>query len=74
MGVVKHLKFYPTYFLASGSYLGVYSPEPFTSDMIMDIIKLGNTSQSYIHAPDTMLNLPPDWKYKNRLYVAYMPT
>jgi hypothetical protein len=74
MGVVKHLKFYPTYFLASGSHLGVYSPEPFTSDMIMDIIKLGNTSQSYIHAPDTMLNLPPDWKYKNRLYVAYMPT
>lgn len=73
MGVVKRLKFYPSYYVAHGSYLGVYSPEPFTSDMIPDIISLGNTQQSYLHYPDTILDIPADWKYKKQIHVAYVP-
>lgn len=73
MRIVRKLKFYPEYVLAHGSYVGIYSPESFTSDMIPEILKLGNTPQSHIHLPNTMLNLPPHWKYKRALYVAYVP-
>lgn len=73
MNKVRKLEFFPDRIISYGSYIGIYSLEPFASDMIDTLIKVGTNSQCYIHQPDTMLNLPSTWQYKLPLYVAYIP-
>ncbi|CAH6420163.1 Hypothetical protein HVR_LOCUS1113 [uncultured virus] len=69
---VTKINFFPEYIKIYGRYTGIYCLEPFSIRDIPEILQYGNSIQCYIHHPDNMLNLPPDWKYKTPLYVTYI--
>lgn len=58
--------------LVVGQYTGIYCLHPFNLDNIPDLLQYGDSNQCYIHHPNTILNIPADWKYKIPLYVVYV--
>jgi len=70
-GIIYKIAFYPESFKMHGEYTGIYCPFPFTYDNINDIITNNNTTNCYIHEPNTNLNIPLDFKYKT-IYVTYI--
>lgn len=72
LNTVTKLDFYPRNIMSHGSYLGIYSLQPFTSEMIPHLLRLGPHAQCYIHYPGIILDIPADWEYKGPIYVAYI--
>lgn len=76
MRTVYKLPFCPRSIIHYGQYLGIYSLQPFTHDMIPDLIsslrQIPISSQYYLHDTELPLNPPPHWDYKVPLYVAYI--
>lgn len=69
---ITKINFFPEYIKNYGEYTGIYCIESFNMRDIPEILQYGSSTQYYIHHPNNMLNLPPDWKYKLPLYVTYI--
>lgn len=70
--VIKKINFYPEYVKMYGDYTGIYCLHPFTHDLIPDLLHQGTSDQCYIHKSGSTIDIPPDWRYKNPIYVVYI--
>lgn len=69
-GEIHKLSFIPNYTKIYDHYTGIYCTHPFSIDEISLLLEKGETSQCYIHHPNTQINLP--WTHREGLYVVYI--
>ena len=70
--VIREIHFYPRDYRMVEQYTGIYSLVKFDVDDIDILIERGNGPTTYIHEYGNILNVPPSWQYRDKIYVVYI--